>query len=330
MASKKITVIGSFVVGQTLKVPRLPVLGETLPASLFDIGPGGKGNNQAVALKRLGADVSVIVRVGDDLFGNMLFELSQKEGIPSNFFYRSSEKSTGVALGFINEHGEPTVGVYLGANDLLSVEDIEKAKEEIQSSELVLAQLEIPDEAVLHAFRLAQESGVKTLLNPAPARILPKEILERTDILIPNQGESLILLGKEPSTQNIQKDRKHLEDTAEKLLDLGPKLVIITLGSEGALAVHRGEFRPEKKQSKKEHSEESLHISSISVNSIDTIGAGDSFTAGFSWAWVEGLGLPDALYRACLSGAYTTTKIGVIDGLPYRKTIENYIHTGTF
>jgi ribokinase len=304
-----IAVIGSFVVGASVRLPRMPYPGESLVSDLFDLGPGGKGSNAAIAAKRLGADVILVERVGDDLFANLAYDLYEKEGIDPSYIFKTKGEKTGVGLVYLQSDGENTIGLYKGANDHLSPEDILKAKKAILEAKVMLLQLEIRDDTVLESIKLAKENGLSVILNPAPARFLSKEILANVDILTPNAGEAYIVLGEE-IPENIN-DIEKLKDIARQLLKHGPKAIIITMGSKGALLV--------------EKEKEPIFVESIKVDAVDTVGAGDSFNGGLAVAIAEGCSLEEALYRANINGGLATRKIGVIDALPTKEEVLGFM-----
>jgi ribokinase len=304
-----IAVIGSFVVGMSVRLPRMPYPGESLVSDIFDFGPGGKGNNAAIAAKRLGANVVLVERVGDDLFSDLAFTLYQKEEIDPSYVFQSPGQQTGVGLVYLQKDGENTIGLFKGANELLSPHDIQQARADILKSKVLLTQLEVPDAAILEGVKLAKENGLTVILNPAPARPVTQEILSNVEILTPNAGEAFLLLDKEiPADVNNIEDLKNI---AEELIQKGPKVVIITMGSKGALLVEKGKepfFQP-----------------SVNVDAVDTVGAGDSFNGALAVALAEGKDIKKALYRAAINGALTTTKIGVIDALPTKLEVQSFL-----
>lgn len=303
----KITVIGSFVAGLTVKLPRQPMMGESIMSSVFDFGPGGKGFNQAIALKRLGIEVSLAVKVGKDMFAHMAKETLKKEGIPLDYLIETEEDSTGVGLVYLYENGENTIGFYNGANALLGDSDVRLLEHEIQNSDLVLSQLEVSDDAVLTAFQIAKRNNVMTMLNPAPARAIPDEVLALCDIISPNEGELKLLSKLE---MNRELEEYELVDLSTRLQKKGPQEVIVTLGSRGAFLLHKGEY--------------SFH-NAIPISVVDSVGAGDCFTAGYATARVHQLPINECMLQALVNGGLATTQLGVVDAIPYKSDVENYI-----
>ncbi len=300
--SYDVIVIGSFVMALTTRLPRMPHAGESLIADLLDVGPGGKGSNLAVAVARQGKRVGLVAKVGDDLFSGAAFELWRKEGIATDHVKRTGAEQTGVALIYLDHAGQNRIGVYPGANTLLSREDVFAIEPHIGDARVLAIQLEIGDEAVQAAVDLGRAHGLTVLLNPAPARRLPAEILAKVDILTPNEGESRMLLGLSAD------DPISHEDVGRRLLDLGPRTVIITLGEQGALIVQRDA--------------PALLVPAYPVNAIDTVGAGDAFSGGLCVALSDRKPLAEAARWAAITAAIAVTHIGAIPGLPDRKAVE--------
>jgi len=301
-------VLGSYVCQMSVILPHVPLLGETIIAQQFDIGQGGKGNNVAVAIRRLGADVVLVEKIGKDIFGDMALESYTQEGIDISYIKRTDQSSSGIGLVYIQPNGENTAAYFPGANEYLSEQDIDNAKEDLQSADILYLQLEIPDAPILAAVESAEKSGLKVILNPAPAREIPEGLLERVDVLTPNQVEAFALISEE-----YQEDLTlaNIEIVGKKLLELGPSEVYLTLGNSGALYVNK--------------QGESIYQACLPVNVVDTVGAGDAFNAALCVALAENLPPREALFRACVNGALTTTKLGVIDALPTTAEVEAYI-----
>ena len=307
--SGKICVLGSYVCQMSAVLPHVPVLGETIVASKFDMGQGGKGHNVAVAIRRLGAEVVLIEKIGRDMFGEMALEIYREEMIDTSYIRSTDQSSSGIGLVYIQTNGENTAAYYPGANHLLNAADIESAREALQSADMLYLQLEIPDEPILAAVSLAKAAKIKIILNPAPAREIPAELLEDVDILTPNQVEAFSLIG-EPYQEDLSLDG--IKTLGKKLLELGPSQVYLTLGSQGALYIDRAGqsyFQPR-----------------LPVTAVDTVGAGDAFNGALCVSLAGGLPAKESLFRACVNGALTTTKIGVINALPTKARVEEYIH----
>lgn len=299
----KIFFVGSYNEGLTIRVPRMPALGESLRGDSFDMGPGGKGSNQAIAAARLGAHVSLLACVGDDIFADRARQFYAKEGIAADKVHRLPGAHTGI--GFVNvlPDGENWITVDLGANLMMTADHVGDCEALIQKSDIVMAQFEAPPEPVAEAMALGRAHGKLTICNPAPARSVDPAMFADVDILTPNASEARILLGLPPE------DPSPADVLAGELLDYGLGTVIVTLGAGGALIVNRnGETR----------------IPALSIDAVDVTGAGDSFNAALAVFLGEGLSIEDAARRAVVSGAYTAMHIGVIDGLPSRAEYERF------
>jgi ribokinase len=302
----KIFVCGSFVVALTIRIPRQPVLGENLVGDSFDLGPGGKGTNQAIAAARLGASVNLMACIGDDLFSNIALDLYEQEGLATEHIHQISGMHTGIAFVNLVPSGENWITVDMGANMRMIPRHVEAAESLIASSDIVMAQFETPTDSVARAMELGQKHNVLTILNPAPARRIDPELLANVDILTPNETEARILLGLPPD------DPTPTEDLAQGLLHLGIDQVVVTLGKRGALIVTPDEV---------------VEVSSVPIQAVDVTGAGDSFNAALAVGLGGGLGIREAVQQACYSGAYTATHLGVIDGLPTRDKLATFIET---
>ncbi|QGU94653.1 ribokinase [Clostridium bovifaecis] len=305
MGQGKIVVMGSFVVDLMGRTPHLPVKGETVKGSTFMMGPGGKGSNQGVAAKRAGANVVMVTKVGNDDFANIALRSFKNEGMDTRFVFMDEKYSTGAALIMVDENtSENEILVTLGACNNITDEDIEKVREEIESSGVLLTQLETNVEAVEKVVDIAYSKGVKIILNPAPVQEIPDEVIKKVHILTPNEVEASILSGVKV---NEVEDAKK---AAKVLMEKGAENVIITLGSKGSLVV-----TPEKTE----------FIESIKVNAIDTTGAGDAYNGGLATALAEGKDIFEAAKFANIVGALSVTKIGTAPAMPYRKEIDEYL-----
>ena len=224
----KIVVIGSCNTDMVVKANRLPVPGETILGGSFYMNPGGKGANQAIAAARLGADVTFISKIGYDLFGLQALEIYKSERINTEFIFTDSKKPSGVALISVDSFGENCIIVASGANQSLSPEDIDKAKDKIREADTILMQLEIPLETVEYATALAYEYGKRVILNPAPASSLNNELLKKTNVILPNRIEAEMLSGIKVT--NLKSAHRAVQAISCK----GIENVVITLGKEGA------------------------------------------------------------------------------------------------
>ena len=302
-----ITVVGSFVVGLTIGVPRMPVLGEGLIGDKFDMGPGGKGTNQAIAAARLGARVSLLACIGDDLFAAVADEVFAKEGIDREHIHVIAGVNTAVGFVHLLPSGENWIVGHLGANLHMRTEHVEAAEDLIAQSDIVLTQFEVRPEVVSRALELGRKHGLMTIWNPAPAQAVGPEFLELVDVLTPNETELRILLDLPPS------DPTPNEELAQRLIGLGVRQLVVTLGGKGAMIAT---------------SDGVENIAAVpGIAAVDVTGAGDSFNAALAVGLGEGLELGAAVVRACCAGAYAVQYMGVIDGLPTRDELAGFIET---
>lgn len=296
-----ILVVGSLNADLVVRTPRFPQPGETISGEDLQVIPGGKGANQAVAAARLGANVSILGRVGKDNFGDLLLDNLETNNVNAKHVQRD-DLSTGTAIIVVDDNGQNSIVLSAGANGKVSSSDVEHAS--FSDFSLLLLQLEIPTPTVLSATKLAKENGVRVILNPAPAKELPDELISLIDIIIPNETELSILTGIEV------KDIPSAEKAAKRLLDRGAQNVIVTLGSNGVVTVTQ---------------KSTLHIPSFKVNVVDTTAAGDAFIGGFAIALLQNKSLNDAVRYGCVTGALATTKFGAQPSLPTKEEVENFI-----
>ncbi len=305
-----IIVIGSINADLVMRAPRFPAPGETIQGEDLATIPGGKGANQAVAAARLGADAAMIGRVGTDSFGASLIENLKQNLVDTTHVMRDETTATGTAVIVVDAHGQNSIVLSPGANAEVKPADVEPASFLDPSTgsgrrpKLLLLQLEIPTETVLHAARLAKESGLRVLLNPAPARELPDELLALADFIIPNETELSLLTGKTVS------DIKSVEAAARSLVTREAQTVIVTLGANGALIVNKGGAK---------------HIPSFKVNVVDTTAAGDAFIGGFAVALLGGQSLEDAVQYASACGALAVTQFGAQPSLPTAGEVKQFL-----
>ncbi len=303
MKPGRICVVGSINMDLVVRAPRLPSPGETILGGPFQMYPGGKGANQAVAAKRMGAEVSMIGCVGDDAYGSQLLDLLEREGVSAEHVRTCGGETTGVALITVDEaKGENTIVVAGGANQSLSSDDVERARGCIADADVLLMQLESPIDAITAATRIAAEADVAVVLNAAPAAVLPERLLRVLSVLIVNEREAALLAGRVTN--------KNILDTttiARELRAKGPAAVVLTLGGEGALVVDE---------------QMELTVSALQVEPVDTVGAGDAFAGAFAAAIAEGYALEVAAQRAATAGSLATMKTGAIPSLPRRAEVE--------
>jgi ribokinase len=299
-----ICVVGSSNIDLISMVPRLPELGETLVGHSFQMGYGGKGANQAVMAARLGARVSMVTRVGRDVFGEGTLKNYREQGLDTTFVLFDETRFSGVAPIFVDDRARNFIVIVPGANLGLSPADAQAAREVILSAQCLVCQLEVPVETTLEAFRIAKAGGVRTILNPAPAAPLPDELLELTDICVPNEIETQQLTGL--SVQTLEEAEK----AGRALLARGPKLVILTLGERGALLVDL-------------HTLE--HLPPVSVHAVDPTGAGDAFVGSLAVFLAEGASVRDAIWRANAVAALSVTKTGTQISFPRRAEADAFL-----
>lgn len=293
----KIVIVGSFNMDLTAYAERMPKPGETLPGRKFVTGPGGKGSNQAVAAARLGADVTFIGRVGNDVFAEAALSFWKQEGIHTDFVARDPENATGVAPIWVDDSGENSIIVVLGANLHMTAADIDRAADVIAGADVLITQLEINYDMVDYAMKVAKSHGVRTILNPAPAGKLPRESVALADYLTPNETELEILSG-------ITGD---YEKAARSLLTREGQAAIVTIGAGGAQWVSPAT---------------STIIPAFKVTPVDTTGAGDAFNGGFAVALGEGKPLEEAIRFANATAALSVTKPGTAPSMPRRAEVE--------
>jgi ribokinase len=303
-APPHICVVGSSNIDLVSRVPRLPKLGETLAGHSFHMGYGGKGANQAVMAARLGARVTMVTRVGRDVFGEGTLQNYRAQGIDTRFVLFDEVRFSGVAPIFVDDNAQNFIVIVPGANLGLSPADVFAARDAIREADLVVCQLEVPVETTLEAFRTAKAAGVRTILNPAPAAPLPDELLELTDICAPNETETELLTGLPVRTLD------EAEDAARRLLDRGPQVVILTLGERGVLLVNGCGAE---------------HIPALPVEAVDPTGAGDAFIGALATFLGEGMLLGEAAQRANAVAAVSVTRIGTQVSFPTRVEADMFL-----
>jgi len=302
----RICMVGSCNIDLIARVPRLPAPGETLVGTKFQMGFGGKGANQAVMAARLGAQVSVVAKVGRDIFGENTLKNFKDQGIDTTYFMFDDELFSGVAPITVDDNtGQNSIIIVPGANDALSPDDVRAARSAIESAQVVICQCEVPLAATLEAFRIARAAGVMTIMNPAPAMPLPAELLVLTDLLAPNEIEAAMLTGL-PTTTDAE-----AEAAARALQAQGPRVVLITLGSRGMMFVE-GDAPP-------------VYINADRVQAVDSTGAGDSFVGSLAYCLAAGKPLADAARIACAIATRSVLKTGTQTSFPYRSEVESLL-----
>ncbi|MEM7125022.1 MAG: ribokinase [Chloroflexota bacterium] len=302
MQKPQICVVGSSNIDLVTYAPRLPQLGESVFGTKFQIGFGGKGANQAVMAAKLGAEVLMVTKVGNDTFGRDTLENYRALGFDTRFVLTTDESFTGVAPIWVDgESGDNAIIVAAGANELLSPEDITRAKEQIAQTKMVVCQLECQLETSLAALKVGRDAGILTILNPAPARQeLPDEAYQLSDIFCPNESETELLTGMPVETV------EQATEAANVLRSRGAKTVILTLGERGSLLVN---------------DDETTLIPTSPVRAIDTTGAGDAFVGSLSYFLAVGLPLPEAMARANQVAAISVQSPGTQLSYPERSAL---------
>ncbi len=300
-SGKKIVVVGSCNTDMVIKAERLPIPGETILGGTFLMNPGGKGANQAVAAARLGGDVTLISKTGNDVFGKQSVVLYNSENVNTDFISSDSKLPSGVALITVDSMGENCIVVASGANANLKPSDIDKAMKAIDNSDFVLMQLEIPLETVEYVAEIASAKGKKVILNPAPARALSNSLLKHLDLIIPNKSEAEILSGIKVT------DIETAKQAAEIIAKKGVDNVVITLGSQGALIREKDSFQ---------------FVAAHKVEAVDTTAAGDTFCGALCVGLSEGKTILESVKLAVRASAITVTRMGAQSSLPYRSELS--------
>jgi ribokinase len=305
----RVVVLGSSNTDMTVRLPRLPAPGQTALGHSFSTTPGGKGANQAVAARRAGAEVVLITAVGDDSLGRQALALYRQEGIDVQHVRVVEGTASGVALILVDDDGENMIGVASGANHRLMPEDVDRLPDSLfRPNDVLLASLEIPIETVIRALRRGIEAEMLTILNPAPAPALTasqmKELLSGARVITPNRVEALALAG-------LAHDVAAEPDwpaCARRLLEMGPAVVMITLGSRGC-QVTQGDPPM------------SSMVAARQVEAVDTVGAGDAFSGALAVALAEGQPCEQAAAWANAAAALAVTQPGAQAALPIRDAI---------
>jgi ribokinase len=300
-----ILVIGSINADLVVRAPHFPAPGETLQGSDLVTVPGGKGANQAVAAARLGASVAMLGRVGNDNFGSLLLDSLQQNHVDITLATKDENSASGTAIIVVDAHGQNSIVLSPGANGKVSKEDVQKSGADFYGAKIILLQHEIPFETVTFAAELASEKKIIVILNPAPAREVPDELLKKIDFIIPNETELGFL------TKQIISDVKSAEAAARSLVQRGAKNVIVTLGANGALIVNKNFAK---------------HVPPFKVNVVDTTAAGDAFIGGLAKSLLDGKSLEDAVQYASACGALAVTKFGAQTSLPSADEVEKFIN----
>ena len=300
----KVLVLGVFVADTAYRASRMPKMGETILGNSFVLGPGGKGSNQAVAAGKLGADVTIITRLADDDFGKMAKQTWQNANVKGSIKY-STNSYTGAAFIFIDDKtGDNAIIIAPGAASEISLNDIHDNSEIISSTDVFLTQLELPVEVAQEGLKVAKENNKITILNPAPAVRLPKEIFGLCDFITPNETETEALTGLPV------RNEKEAETAAKFLTELGVKTPIITMGEQGAFLYEYG-----------------LIPAFNAGKVVETTGAGDAFNGGFAVALSEGKSALEAVKFGCATASISVTRAGTAPSIPTRDEVEEILLT---
>lgn len=290
--------------GLTIRVPRAPAAGESLLGSGFNLGPGGKGLNLAIAIRRAGGHVELVLFIGKDMFGQYALDTLAGEGLSTVHVHQVEDKPTGCGFVTLLPSGENSIVIDAGANLSLRPEHLTQIENTLGASNVVVAQLEVTPEVAETAMVLGKKHGCLTILNPAPARPVSARTLAHVDILTPNETEARVLLDLAPDAE------VSTEILAERLLGLGPKTVVLTQGRRGALIATRDGIRT---------------IASPEISLVDSTGAGDAFNGHLAYHLAQGKSVEEAVGKAVYAGAYCAGKLGVIDGLPTAQELDDFI-----
>lgn len=303
MEKKRILVIGSSNTDMTVRSATLPKPGETVLGGDFRMGPGGKGANQAVAARLLGGEVTFVCKLGRDMFGEGASKHYESCGLDTSKILWS-DKPSGVALITVDSKAENSIVVASGANADMTISDIDSVADIIKSSGILLLQLEIPMDAVVHAAEIAYNAGVQVVLNPAPAAALPAELLKCVSILIPNETEASAISGID--INNFETAAA----AAERLKGMGVREVIITMGSRGSVVCDG----------------DCTFVPAVKVNAVDTTAAGDTFCGGICVALSEGKALSEAVKFATAASSIAVQRPGAQDSVPSRCEVDKLLN----
>ncbi|CDQ38700.1 ribokinase [Virgibacillus salexigens] len=300
-----IMVVGSYVVDLMSRTPHMPKPGETVLGGPFQMGPGGKGSNQAVAAARQGANVTMVTKVGHDLFGDHAMENFTEESIDTTYVTRHTEEATGTAIITVDDQGENTIVVALGACGKITSTDVQGAEQRLEASDMVLVQLETSMDAIRTTIQLARKHNKPVILNPAPFQQIDDDLLQDVAYITPNETEASLLTGIEVV------DESSARKAAKQLIERGVHAVVITLGKQGCF-VYDG-------------SDDGTLVKGFPVQAVDTTGAGDAFNGGLATFIAEGMKLAKAVIRANAVAAISVTKTGTAIAMPTMADVEEFL-----
>ena len=289
-----VTVVGSYIVALVMDTERIPLEGETVIGGNYHTTHGGKGSNMAACISRINGNSTFMGKIGKDSFGESFLELLKEEGVNNDGVLYSDKLPTAVGFIVSSSSGSNIIVIDIAANGEFSPEDIDENKYIIEQSDVILSPLEIPFETAIHDTKLAKNNGIKSIINPAPAIDLTNENLESVFVITPNETEGRVCLGLDP--QNPISD----EEVAQKLLELGPENVILTLGEKGVLWASADGIKT---------------TPALNVDVLDTVGAGDAFNSGLAVGLSENKSLEQSIAMGVTAASISTQ---------YRETIESY------
>ena len=298
----EITVLGIFVADISFSGPKIPSEGETILGSEYNIGPGGKGCNQAIAISRLGGKVALISKLGKDDYGKLAMETLKKNKISTDSIIVEEKLQTGVAGIMLDKNsGKNAINVITGAPSTFVIEDLKETINIIKNSKIFLTQLEIPKKVTLNCLKVAKENNILTILNPAPASKLENEFFSLIDFFTPNETEAEYYTGVKI------KNEKDAKKASEKILKLGVQKVIITLGEKGLFY---------------SDGSKDIFLEAIKVKAIDTTGAGDAFNGALAFALSKSGPINECLKFANKAAGLSTTKLGAGNSMPFIEDIK--------
>jgi len=303
ISAKPITIMGSFVADLAFRTERIPAWGETILGAAFQLGPGGKGSNQAVAAARAGGNVTFLCKLGRDAFGDLARRTYVEEGIDTQFVFEAAEQGTGAAAIIVDEaRGENAIIVVPGSGYQLTTAEVDQARSRIAESAIFMTQLEVPVPVAIHGLKLARSLGVTTIFNPAPAVSVPLGIFALCDYLTPNETEAAALTGLPVGTI------AEAERAADALLARGVGSVVVTLGAQGAIV---------------KNSKLAKHVPAVEFGAVvETTGAGDAFSGGFAVALSEGADIAAAARFGCAVAGISVTRRGTAPSMPHRDEVD--------
>ena len=297
----EITVLGIFVADISFSGPKIPSTGETILGKKYNVGPGGKGCNQAIAIARLGGNTNFISKIGKDAYGELALKTLKKNNISTENIIQDDSQQTGVAGILVDQNtGKNAINVIVGAPNSLTINEIEKKINLIKNSKIFLTQLEVPKDVTLHCLKTAKEHGCLTILNPAPASEITKEFYNYIDYFTPNETEAEFYTGIKITNE------KEAKQATGKLINLGIKKIIITLGEKGL-------FYSDGK--------EEIYLKASNVKAIDTTGAGDAFNGALAYSLSVNKTISESLSFANKVAGLSTLKMGAGDAMPFLKDL---------